>query len=730
MFPTDRDRATSPLPSPNGLGAAEGPEATISYIFGAGPPLGSVMAGGPTAGPRRFDFLGPPRAEGELGWLAHYRVRSLVGEGGLGLVFLAEDTQLSRPVALKVIRPELAGAPGVLSRFEREAQATAAVKHDHIVTIYQVGRERDVSFLAMEYLRGISLDRWLEQGHRPTVGQVLRVGREIAAGLAAAHGRGLVHRDIKPANIWLEAPTGRVKILDFGLARSEHDDARVTQAGTILGTPEYMSPEQARGEPPGMVSDLFSLGSVLYRVCAGRLPFPGTTIMAVLSALSRGNPRPLRDVVPGMPPALDDLVMRLLARDPADRPASALAVVEAITAIERQVQAERQRARRPEVSRQPGVAEASERTELDIAGGADQPRPPSRPRIGRRTRWIAAAALGTAAAAAAWGVVPPRKGTPRIVALQPTTVPAPDDRAGGRNGTTTPDVPRQARPVAVPDRLGTGEGRGTMAGKVPTTAPESPPTARPGPGHPSGPTAGEAPREVVRGDDRPSRKAPGEKGSSHDRPQAARGVIDWGGLIDPDGDCRIDLDPSGHRIRIVVPGTPHILSAELGRMNAPRLDRDARGDFEARVRVAGVFHPAGRATVQEYAPYHGAGLLVWQDAENYVRLEIAADLWHGKRRPYVNFEYRKDGALAVSRGMLIGEDASQLRLRRRGDEIFAAFGPDGARWTSFPVLAANLKGRLKVGVVAINSATKSLTARLDDFEVTAPPRGGDKPLDP
>src|SRR6202008_1249866 len=115
-----------------------------------------------SASPRRFDFLGPPRAEGEIGWMAHSRVRSLVGEGGIGLVFLAEDTQLSRPVALKIIKPEMAGAPGVQSRFVREAQATAAIKHDHIVTVYQVGRDNDILFLAMEFLQGVSLHQWLE----------------------------------------------------------------------------------------------------------------------------------------------------------------------------------------------------------------------------------------------------------------------------------------------------------------------------------------------------------------------------------------------------------------------------------------------------------------------------------------------------------------------------------------------------------------------------------------
>ena len=262
-----------------------------------------AVTGDRSASPRRFDFLGPPRDEGELGWLAHYRVRRLVGEGGIGLVFLAEDTQLSRPVALKVIKPEMAGARGVQSRFVREAQATAAIKHDHIVTIYQVGRDNDILFLAMEYLQGQSLQRWLERGRKPSVDLVLRIGREIAAGLAAAHRHGLIHRDIKPANIWLEAPSGRVKILDFGMARSQRDDVQITHSGTVVGTPAYMAPEQALGETVSAGSDLFSLGCVLYRLCTGRLPFEGETILAVLSALASDTPRSLRLIDPDVRPA-------------------------------------------------------------------------------------------------------------------------------------------------------------------------------------------------------------------------------------------------------------------------------------------------------------------------------------------------------------------------------------------------------------------------------------------
>ncbi len=203
--------------------------------------------GRPPAGAERPEFLDPPRSPDELGWLARYRVLGLMGQGGMGLVYEAEDVNLLRKVALKVIRPELADSPQVTQRFLLEARAMAALKHDHIVTIYQVGQHHGVPFLAMEYLQGMSLDRWLDRGHVPTADQVLRLGREVAVGLDAAHRRGVVHRDIKPANLWLEVPTGRVKILDFGLARAEGHDVQITSPGATVGSPAYMAPELAHG---------------------------------------------------------------------------------------------------------------------------------------------------------------------------------------------------------------------------------------------------------------------------------------------------------------------------------------------------------------------------------------------------------------------------------------------------------------------------------------------------
>jgi eukaryotic-like serine/threonine-protein kinase len=279
--------------------------------------------------------LGPPQSPNEIGRLGGYRVLKELGRGGMGVVYQAEDPKLKRLVALKVMLPRHSSDKSARQRFIREAQAMAAVHHDHIVTIFQVDENNGVPFLAMEFLDGMPLDKWLKDGRKPSVAQVLRMGREIAEGLAAAHERGLIHRDVKPGNIWLDsAHKGRVKILDFGLARVGTDDVHLTRSGAIVGTPAYMSPEQARGEKVDGRTDLFSLGCVLYRLCTGAMPFAGDTTTALLLALAMDHPKPVRDVNPEIPATLSDLVMRLLAKTPAERPASAREVVELVEAIE------------------------------------------------------------------------------------------------------------------------------------------------------------------------------------------------------------------------------------------------------------------------------------------------------------------------------------------------------------------------------------------------------------
>jgi len=295
----------------------------------------------PTLFPSTMAHQGSSPRQGEpapLTQLAQYRIIKQLGRGGMGVVYQAEDTQLHRMAALKVMRPDYAADDEARARFIREARAAAALKHDHIVTIYQVGEENGVPFLAMEFLAGKSLEEWLRPDRRATVPETLLIGKQIARGLAAAHAARLVHRDIKPANLWLEAPRGRVKILDFGLARlAAGEFTNLTQDGSVLGTPAFMAPEQARGDVVDHRCDLFSMGCVLYRMITGRLPFQGTTTFAVLTAIASETPRPAIKIRPEIPPRLSDLVDRLLAKNPQDRPESAQAVLEELVAIEQEV---------------------------------------------------------------------------------------------------------------------------------------------------------------------------------------------------------------------------------------------------------------------------------------------------------------------------------------------------------------------------------------------------------
>jgi serine/threonine protein kinase/class 3 adenylate cyclase len=282
--------------------------------------------------PPGLEFLAPPQEPGELGRLGPYRILKVLGAGGMGMVFQAEDPRLRRLVALKVMRPEIAVSLTARQRFLREARATAALSHDHIVGIYEVDQTGDVPFLAMQLLRGETLEDRLRRDTTLPPAEVVRIGRETAEGLAAAHARGLIHRDIKPSNIWLEEERGRVKILDFGLARAVTPDDSLTATGMVMGTPGYMSPEQALGRPLDARSDLFSLGCVLYRMGTGQPPFAHSHGPASVGR-TPDNPTPPRQLNPELPPALAELVMALLAADPADRPPSARAVVAALARL-------------------------------------------------------------------------------------------------------------------------------------------------------------------------------------------------------------------------------------------------------------------------------------------------------------------------------------------------------------------------------------------------------------
>lgn len=269
----------------------------------------------------------------EIGRLDGYQVVRLLGRGGMGAVYEAIEVDLNRKVALKVMLSSAATDPQAKARFSREAEAQAKVEHDHIIAIHRVGEVNGIPFITMPLLRGQTLAAALLIKPRLPLSEVVRIGREMAEGLKAAHAAGLIHRDIKPANVWLEGETRRVKILDFGLARielspeAEASDVLRTAPDAIMGTPAYMSPEQALSRKAEASSDLFSLGVVLYEMTTGIKPFQGNGPFEVMQKVVECSPPTSRDLNPRVPPLLSDLIAQLMAKDPADRPASADVVV-------------------------------------------------------------------------------------------------------------------------------------------------------------------------------------------------------------------------------------------------------------------------------------------------------------------------------------------------------------------------------------------------------------------
>ncbi len=275
-----------------------------------------------------LDFLSPPDNSEHLGKIDHYEVFEVVGRGAFGTVLRAFDQRLHRVVAIKVMSPQLASSITARKRFIREGRNAAGVCHEHVVTIHAVSEESSpLPYLVMQFVQGVSLQERLDRRGPPELNEILRIGMQAAAGLAAAHAQGLVHRDIKLSNILLENGVERVKITDFGLARAV-DDASLTQTGVIAGTPQYMAPEQARGEAVDHRADLFSLGSVLYALCAGRPPFRASTTMAVLKRVCEETPRPLREINPEIPDWLAAIISKLHAKAPSDRFQSAAEVSE------------------------------------------------------------------------------------------------------------------------------------------------------------------------------------------------------------------------------------------------------------------------------------------------------------------------------------------------------------------------------------------------------------------
>ena len=276
--------------------------------------------------PVNFRFVSPVIGQ----TISHYRITGRLGSGGMGVVYEAQDLTLGRRVALKFLPPELARDASALDRFLLEARAASALNHPNICTIYAVEKDGDQSFISMELIEGQGLDTKLHSGPLP-VDRLLDVSIQLADAVDAAHAKGIIHRDIKPANIFL-TQRGQVKVLDFGLAKltraagtaaetieATQDDgprtASLTSPGSTVGTVAYMSPEQARGEQLDARTDLFSLGTVIYQMATGQLPFSGNTSAVIFNAILERDPVPAAQLNPQIPSRLQEVIDKLLEKD-------------------------------------------------------------------------------------------------------------------------------------------------------------------------------------------------------------------------------------------------------------------------------------------------------------------------------------------------------------------------------------------------------------------------------
>ncbi|MEM8735162.1 MAG: serine/threonine-protein kinase, partial [Planctomycetota bacterium] len=278
-----------------------------------------------------LSFLAPSEDPAFAGRLAHYEVSGVIGRGSTGIVLKAWEQRLSRYVAIKVLSPSLAAHGPARKRFEREGRAVAAVSHQHVVPIYAVDEFQGLPYIVMQYVPGLSLLQRVDKEGTLATCEVVRIGFQVASGLAAAHAQGIVHRDVKPANVLLENTVERAMVTDFGLARVA-SEATMTHSGTISGTPQFMSPEQARGEAVDPRSDLFSLGSLLYAACTSRAPFRADTVFGIIHRVCETEPRPVREVNPEIEQWLADFIGKLMSKSTTGRFQSAAEVASLLEA--------------------------------------------------------------------------------------------------------------------------------------------------------------------------------------------------------------------------------------------------------------------------------------------------------------------------------------------------------------------------------------------------------------
>lgn len=252
---------------------------------------------------------------------SRYTIQEQIGRGGMGTVYAAYDGQLQRRVAVKLLPSELTIDPEFVARFHQEAVTAAGLHHPGIVTIYDVGEEQGLYYIVMQYLVGVTLHEWLAGRGPVPAGEAEPIVTQLGAALDHAHQRGIIHRDLKPSNVML-SPDGQATLMDFGLVRAG-EGSELTRSGIVVGTPEYMAPEQALGEPVDARTDIYAFGVVIYRLLTGKVPFARSTSMATAYAHVHEPPPPLRQIRPEIPRAVEKVVLKALAKPPAARYQSA-----------------------------------------------------------------------------------------------------------------------------------------------------------------------------------------------------------------------------------------------------------------------------------------------------------------------------------------------------------------------------------------------------------------------
>jgi serine/threonine protein kinase/formylglycine-generating enzyme required for sulfatase activity/uncharacterized membrane protein len=425
------------------LRAHDQPDSLLDHpaVAAPGPTSQATVAIGHEGGAATHDevplgFLAPATRPDSRGRIGHYEVLQVLGHGGFGIVFRAFDDVLHRIVAVKVLSPQMAATSPARKRFLREARSSAAVRHENVVQVHEVG-EQPLPYLVMEFIPGETLQQKLDRTGPLDVPEVLRIGRQIAAGLAEAHDHDLIHRDIKPGNVLLESgPHGRAKITDFGLARAA-DDASISQSGLVAGTPMYMAPEQAQGESLDHRADLFSLGSVLYQMVSGRPPFRANNTVAVLKRVAEDQPRAIREIIPEAPQWLCDIIAKLHAKNPDDRFQSAQEVADVLADCEAQLKAN---SKLKDFSRIPRSQPAAARS--------------------RSWKWVAAVALVLPLLALALTTIPGI--TYRLLKQQPTVAVAPRSVPRAEPKTPPESVPR-AEPKTPPESVPRAEPKSSPA---------------------------------------------------------------------------------------------------------------------------------------------------------------------------------------------------------------------------------------------------------------------------